>query len=266
MESLKEYVEDLKKRKYHLSLYSNDSNAVTKNINFTKQQFLIFLAIVAAGLAFFVAFVVSTVSMSQQLLRSPDVAKLRELENKVRNLTTEIMVVQEYSNQIKYVLGDTSTIQNINSFRFDSLLKSLSDEEIKAYANKSLDENELSMPLATPVSSLLITQEFDDDDNHFGVDFAGNEGDPIYAAADGIVMLSNYTTDYGNTIIVIHSNRFITKYMHNLANLKTVGNYVYRGEVIAMLGNTGRLSSNPHLHFEIWKNGIAKDPLKYLLN
>ena len=268
MESLKEYIEELKKKKYHLSIYSNDPNDLTRNINFTKIQLLLFFAILIASIGVLIMLVLSIVQMNKILVNAPEFVKLRELENKIKKLNTEIMLVQEYNNQIKYILGDTSGRQSISSLKFDSLLKSIPDDEIKPYITTlafSEDENMLNIPFTAPTSNLIVTQEFDDEDNHFGVDFAGKEGDPVYSAADGIIIFSNYTTDYGNTIIIVHGNRFITKYMHNLSNLKTVGNYVYRGEMIALLGNTGRLSTNPHLHFEIWKNGIAKDPLKYLL-
>ena len=268
MKSLKEYIEELKKERYHLSIYSNDSNDLTKNINFTKRQLLLFLSTLVAGLALVIAFAISTVPMSQMILRAPDAMKLKELENKIKKLNTEIMLVQEYNNQIKYILGDTSAKQTISSFQFDSLLNSLPDEELTPYNNSPVfldDENILNIPFTVPVSNFFINQEFDDNNNHFGVDFAGKEGEPIYAAADGVILFSNYTTDYGNTVIIFHGNRFITKYMHNLSNLKTVGTYVHRGEIIALLGNTGRLSTNPHLHFEIWKNGIVKDPLKLLI-
>lgn len=268
MESLKAYIEELKKRKYHLSFYSNDPNDVTTNINFTKQQLLLFLAASIAGVAVIVAFIVSTMSMTQMLKSAPDMVKLRELEYRVRKLNSEIIIVQEYNNQIKYILGDTSVKQSINSFQIDSLLKSLPNEEFKPYVNSALfveDENTLNIPFITPVSNIVVSQEFDDADNHLGVDFAGKEGEPIYAAADGIVIFSNYTIDYGNTMIIFHGKKFITKYMHSLSNLKIAGDYVYRGETIALLGSTGRLSTNPHLHFEVWKNGVPKDPLKYLL-
>ncbi|HQJ76485.1 MAG TPA: M23 family metallopeptidase, partial [Bacteroidota bacterium] len=125
--------------------------------------------------------------------------------------------------------------------------------------------NSLDIPFSLPISNFLVSQEFDDEENHFGVDFAGKTGDPIFAPADGVVVFSNYTTDYGNTMILVHGNKFLTKYKHNLCNLKSVGSYVHRGEIIALLGNTGKLSSSPHLHFEIWKNGVPKNPFKYLL-
>lgn len=215
-------------------------------------------------------FFVSIFPLGNMIRKTPDSAKLKEIEAKIKKLGSEIVVIQEYNNQLKYALGDTSAGHAVNYRSLDSLLNSISSTEVKNLktdgSESSLTEdNAIDVPFSLPVSNFIVSQEFDDEENHLGVDFAGKTGDPVYAAADGVVIFSNYTVDYGNTMIIVHGNKFFTKYKHNMSNLKPVGSYVHRGEMVAMLGNTGRLSTSPHLHFEIWKNGIAKNPFKYLI-
>jgi len=95
---------------------------------------------------------------------------------------------------------------------------------------------------------------------HFGVDLSAKEGSVISAAGDGVVIFSNWTVDSGNQVIVDHQNGYITVYKHNASLLVQERKFVYQGEPIALLGNSGN-SSAPHLHIEIWKNYVPVDPL-----
>ncbi|MEZ4906546.1 MAG: M23 family metallopeptidase [Saprospiraceae bacterium] len=98
---------------------------------------------------------------------------------------------------------------------------------------------------------------------HYGLDIAGYKDNPIKSIAAGNVIFADWATDTGYTIIVQHRNGLISIYMHNSALLKETGDFVKAGEAIAILGNTGLLTSGPHLHLEIWDKGIPKDPLDY---
>jgi murein DD-endopeptidase MepM/ murein hydrolase activator NlpD len=99
---------------------------------------------------------------------------------------------------------------------------------------------------------------------HEGVDFSARQGSNVYATADGVVCHSKYDRGYGYTIRVDHGNGVITKYAHNAKLLVKKGKKVKRGDVIAYLGNSGR-STAPHLHYEVKVNGIAQNPLNFIL-
>jgi LysM repeat protein len=99
--------------------------------------------------------------------------------------------------------------------------------------------------------------------SHDGIDIGAPEGTPIRAIEKGEVIYSDQLRGYGNIVIVRHAGGFISVYAHNEANLVREGQAVSRGEFIARVGNTGRVSG-PHLHFEIRKNNAAQDPLRYL--
>jgi murein DD-endopeptidase MepM/ murein hydrolase activator NlpD len=111
-----------------------------------------------------------------------------------------------------------------------------------------------------------MTRGFDPEHNHFGLDIAGKTGNLIVAAADGKIVFSGWTYDGGYIVIVSHASGFMSFYKHNQSLLKSSGSFVRRGEPIATLGNSGTTSSGPHLHFEIWKDGIPVDPSIYMIN
>ena len=98
---------------------------------------------------------------------------------------------------------------------------------------------------------------------HQGIDFAGSEGDDIVAVASGVVSWSGERTGYGTLVEIAHGDGLVTRYGHNRENRVEVGDLVRQGDVIALMGNSGR-STGPHVHFEIFKHGRAVDPSSYV--
>lgn len=105
--------------------------------------------------------------------------------------------------------------------------------------------------------------------NHAGIDIGGKMSDPIYAAADGIIIYSNFNNGgYGNMVMIDHGydsngNHIVTLYGHGSKLLKNVGDAVKKGDIVMEVGSTGN-STGPHVHFEVRENGVAVDPKKYL--
>ena len=98
---------------------------------------------------------------------------------------------------------------------------------------------------------------------HTGADFAGRKGSDILAVASGVVSWSGVKAGYGTMIEVSHGDGLSTRYAHNQENLVTLGDLVRRGDVIALMGSSGR-STGPHVHFEVFKHGRAVDPASYV--
>ncbi len=99
--------------------------------------------------------------------------------------------------------------------------------------------------------------------SHRGLDIAAREGTPILAAADGIVLFSDWTYRLGNLVVLAHRSGFTTFYGHNQVLFARPGERVRQGEPIALLGNSG-VSTAPHLHFEVWQDGYPVDPMTLL--
>lgn len=110
----------------------------------------------------------------------------------------------------------------------------------------------------------VVSDTFDVDKKHLGIDIAASIKEVIKCVQDGTVIFSAWTPSVGHTIVVQHANSFVSVYKHNAALLKKEGTFVKAGDAIALVGNTGELSSGPHLHFELWKNGVAVNPSVYI--
>ncbi len=119
-------------------------------------------------------------------------------------------------------------------------------------------------PLLMPTEG-YVTQGFDPQRGHFGMDIAGKRGTPVHAASAGRVLFSGWTYEDGNTVIVSHGGSVLTVYKHNQALLVNAHTTVRRGEAIALLGTSGKTSLGPHLHFEVWMDGIPHDPDEFVL-
>ena len=98
---------------------------------------------------------------------------------------------------------------------------------------------------------------------HYGLDFAGREGADVVSVASGVVTWSGKRYGYGQLVEVNHGNGYVTRYGHNKTNLVAVGDRVTKGDVIALMGNSGR-STGPHVHFEVLKDGRVVNPAKYI--
>jgi murein DD-endopeptidase MepM/ murein hydrolase activator NlpD len=112
----------------------------------------------------------------------------------------------------------------------------------------------------------FISRDFNPEKGHMGIDVVARTGTPVYAAANGYIVFSDFTIDDGYTLIINHSNDYITVYKHCSSLLKRQRESVLQGELIALSGNTGEKTSGPHLHFEVWKNGKPINPKTVLIN
>jgi murein DD-endopeptidase MepM/ murein hydrolase activator NlpD len=110
-----------------------------------------------------------------------------------------------------------------------------------------------------------VTSTFDAEKEHFGIDIVAQEKSPIVATLDGTVFFAGWTMETGYVVGIQHTNNIISFYKHNSVILKKTGNFVRAGEPVAIIGNSGELTTGPHLHFELWKDGIAVNPENYLI-
>lgn len=110
----------------------------------------------------------------------------------------------------------------------------------------------------------MISLPYDPTNGHYGIDIVASKNQVIQATLDGTVIYSSWTLDYGYTIGIQHANNYFSTYKHNSTLLKKEGDFVRAGEAIAILGESGDISTGPHLHFELWHNGISLNPQEYI--
>jgi len=110
----------------------------------------------------------------------------------------------------------------------------------------------------------IVSESFSIEDKHYAVDIATEKNESVKSVADGRVIFSEFTTETGYVIIIEHQFSLISVYKHNANLLKSQGDFVTAGEVIALTGNSGELSTGTHLHFELWSDGNPLNPEEFL--
>ena len=211
---------------------------------------------------------------SLELLKSS-----KELSFKTDSIEKMIALNSQYYNSIKKVLiGELDTIafnrdsilSEINLDLFSSELSPSSEDSLlRKYIEEedmfNLTKNQLLIQNKILFQPVLgeITQKFNYKENHFAIDIAVDTGTPVKAISDGRVVLSEWTMETGHVIIVDHGDMLLSVYKHNSSLVKKQNELVAAGEVIALSGNQGTLTTGPHLHFELWKNGAPIDPEQF---
>ena len=151
---------------------------------------------------------------------------------------------------------------DLNPSKEDSLLREKIDKEDKYNLFESATSR-VNFVLFPPVNG-TISQSYNVQEKHFALDIVVAKDTPVKSAADGTVILAEWTTQTGYVIVVDHGNGLISAYKHNASLTKEQGDLVKAGEVIAISGNTGELTTGPHLHFELWSDGYPIDPTTFI--
>lgn len=211
--------------------------------------------------------------------------RVQELEEQNKAHTTYISSVQRifsanFETEESIPLIDSSetvpdSLLKLDRIEEDEELRNAveSEQPLVPSAVESLeDDGKFNHNRMTPLEQMFptapvkgeISNGFMQDKGHYGVDVLAPRNTPIKSVLDGIIIQSDWTLETGKTIAIQHPNNVVSFYKHNSALLKKVGETVKEGEAIAIIGNTGTLSSGPHLHFELWYNGKAVDPVEFI--
>ncbi len=146
----------------------------------------------------------------------------------------------------------------------DSLLRSEFEGSLLNERSLSSSSSELQeIFFFSPISG-LVSAPFDNKIEHYGTDVVSRQNEPVKAVADGTVLLSAWTSKEGYVLAIQHRTNLVSVYKHNSALLKKTGEFVRAGEVVSIIGNTGELTTGPHLHFELWFNGNPVNPEEFV--
>ncbi len=191
------------------------------------------------------------------------VNELHKLQDRVKFLDSELEHIKEQNQALRkaILLGDSTALK-----QFDHSPKtggSILTVARQLWEEFNTDKHALQIVFRKPCEGFQ-SNNFRPVDAHYGVDFAVKSGTPVYASANGYVIFSDFTADDGNMVILGHADGFVSVYKHCQSLLKTTRQSVLQGEQIALSGGSGRLARGPHLHFEIWQNGVPLDPQQFI--
>lgn len=281
---------------YELLLVPKDATKNLKTYRFNSIRALIFILLILIISNLLLIALITYTPLGKILPESPylskeDYGQIIELREKVAVLSKEVERVQKINERLQYIIEgkpipidprDLDTNYQIEKRRRDSLrilgknnfTNNLYLILMKAYqslqgensgnTNHKKEKNDLLF-FIKPADG-LVTRGFNKEISHYGIDFSMPVGSVVRASASGIVIFADYTINDGYKIILSHSKGYITIYKHLSQILKKERDYVKQGDIIGLSGNTGKLTTGPHLHFEIWKYQTPLDPQKILVD
>lgn len=212
-------------------------------------------------------------------IRKDQTQLLIDLSYKMDSLEHVIQINEAMLNNNMRILNDhpdTSMDEKGNDSLIGEVMLNPSVEELslrdkisgeKDYsleAGRSQTGNAIFAPFFTPLSG-MVSARFNPVIDHLATDIVSKDDQTVKSVLEGTVVLASWTPETGNVIAVQHANNLLSIYKHNSVLLKKVGNFVDAGEAIAIVGNSGEYSSGPHLHFELWHDGVALNAEDYMV-
>ena len=269
--------------KYRLVILNEDTFEERFAIKLTRLNVFVLTSLSAIFLVFFTILLIAFTPL-REYIPGYSSAKLKKeasmLNYKTDSLVQELELNKRYYASIRKVLtGDVSTLDfnrdsvieaakndpeilQTTTNKQDSLLREKVEKEDKynLFEESSGQNNFVLFP---PVNG-VISEGYNIEDKHYAVDVVVATNTPVKATADGTVIFAEWTVETGYVVIIEHNQELISVYKHNAAITKSQGDLVKTGEVIAMSGNTGELSTGPHLHFELWSKGYPVNPTNFI--
>ena len=274
---------------YRLVLLNEET--LEERISFKLSRLNVFVAIglLSIILVFITTYIIAFTPLKEYIPGYTDVTlqrRIYELQLRSDSVAFAMRTQQRYFDDLRKVLGgelpderkmtpgDTSKTHDYHSIKDkhspdDSLLRSEYDNANKYKLFKS-DKNSgggstmRNLTFYSPIKG-IVSKEFDPLRKHFGVDIVAPRDEVIKSVQDGTVIFSGWTVETGYVIAVQHPGNVISVYKHNSVLLKKEGNIVHAGETVAIIGQTGELSNGPHLHLELWVNGVPVNPKDYIV-
>ncbi|MDR1938836.1 MAG: M23 family metallopeptidase [Tannerellaceae bacterium] len=269
--------------KYKLSFINEGTLEEVWSFRMSQLSAFVVLFAFALLVIAFTAFIIIKTPIRNYLPGYLDVEVRKEIMmNALRadSLERIIEVQTLYLDNVTSILTGTMPLDSIRDIDSLALInanyeisRSKSEEEfVKAYEEEEKYNLTSLIPNPTPSNALffykpvngVISSRYEADIRHYGVDLVAAPKESVLATLDGTVIFTGYDSQYGNIIQIQHKNGFISIYKHNELLLKKMGDQVAAGEAIALIGNTGNLSTGPHLHFELWYKGNPVNPEEYI--
>jgi murein DD-endopeptidase MepM/ murein hydrolase activator NlpD len=274
---------------YRLVILNEET--LEERISFKLSRLNVFVAIglLSIILVLITTYIIAFTPLKEYIPGYTDVTlqrRIYELQLRSDSVAFAMRAQEKYLEDLKKVLGgdlpnerlmqpqDTAQAHNYRNIKDkrspeDSILRSEYDNASKYNlfrSDKSSGKGSSMRNLTffSPVKG-MVTSKFDPLRKHFGIDIVASRDEVIKAVQDGTVIFSGWTVETGYVIGIQHPGNVISIYKHNSVLLKKEGNIVHAGESVAIIGDSGELSTGPHLHLELWINGMPVNPEDYIV-
>lgn len=270
------------RNKYRLSILNDQTYEEVLKFRLSRMNVIILVGGFTIALILLVTLLIAFTPIREFIPGYPD-GKTRKgyIENalKVDSLERQMDNWQKYYDNISVLLngGEPRSVESkpdptrkYSNITFeksveDSLLRMQVEADNMYNLSTTIEETNKQQNLffLPPIKGVVINH-YNPLQNHYGIDLVASPNEVVLAIADGTVVLSSWTLETGYTIAIQHNNNYLSFYKHNSKLLKRQGERVRAGETIAIIGNSGELTTGPHLHFELWHNCNPLDPSKYI--
>lgn len=285
----KERIRDKIRKKYRIVVYNNETYEEKVHFKLTLLNFFNIVIFSSVLLIVLVIYLIAFTPLREYIPGYTDVSlnrRVYEMERRADSLEAVFKQKDLYINNLKNIItGNGFENDSINSLltkssntNFDNIdvknsekdsifrIKYEAETRNNLFNNNMITDTHQEFKLVSffaPING-IVTNHFNREEKHFGTDLVSSNNSVIKATADGTVIYSDWTVENGYCIGIQHNGNLFSVYKHNAVLLKEDGDFVNAGDAIAIYGNSGSLSTGPHLHFELWYNGTPLDPEDYI--
>lgn len=274
--------------KYRLIIYNDNSFEEVFSFRLSRFNVFMFFGIMSVIIMSLIYLLIALTPLKAYVI--PDFPKAEERQKIINNallvdsLQRKLKMYEQYSKTIQTILSGVGpsnfpieepqdTTKKYNNLNFapskeDSLLRKQIEEEEQynlTLFNEEPATNSISDLYFFPPVTGLITNQFNAAEKHFAIDIVGLKDNVIHSVMDGKIIFSDWSIGSGYVIMIQHENNLISVYKHLSKVFNKVGDHVVVGEQIGIMGNTGEITTGPHLHLELWLDGTPLNPEDYIV-
>ena len=276
------------RNKYKLVILNDETYEEKLSFKLSRLNVFVATGTLAILLVFITTIIIAFTSLREYIPGYTDVTlyeKVYRLSELTDSLETVVRQKSLYLENLRIVLSGKDTtivtpLKKDTNNHYQNIYRHASREDslFRAEFENQLTEGDVKLAAVERIGSRpdisyftffaplrgIITSAFDPANRHFGVDIVSVRNEAIKATLDGVVIFTGWTLETGYNISIQHENDLVSVYKHNSALLKDQGTFVKAGDPIAIVGSSGELSTGPHLHFELWYNGVPVDPAVFI--
>lgn len=268
------------KHKYRLILYNDNTFEEALNFRLSRWNVAVLLVLGSFLIVIFTTFIIAYTPLKEYIPGYPDAEALQKAKLNqayIDSIEEKIHLQDKYLNNLKYLLlyGEPVTKQMVahadTSKNYKNLVLDASPED-SAFRKQVEQEDRYNLNQEKTLQSLfvqnhyfspvkgIIVNKFNRSQKHLGVDIVTKAKDMVFSILDGQVIYAGYTSQTGFMVIIQHKENLLSIYKHLDQFFPSIGDKVYAGDEIGIVGNTGEITTGPHLHFELWYKGQAINP------
>ena len=273
------------KNKYRLVIVDEDTFEEKMSLRLSQLNVFVVIGISSLVLILLVILLIAFTPLKEFIPGYANVnVRKQGVENFLKSDSIQVVLAENnlYIDNIKHIIQgdsidfDDKSIIDSNANYTDIKNEPIGEDSVLRYMIETEEKYNLFKTAgSTPgnISSFIflqplkgtVTNRFNIKKKHFGIDVVAPKNEAIKATLDGTVIFAEWTVETGYVIQLQHADNIVSIYKHNSVLHKEVGDHIKAGEVIAIVGNSGELSTGPHLHFELWYNGIPINPEDYMM-